>query len=263
MLRISLWYLRIGLVCRWPPENLRPVALFVLSTVSFPMISTALPGELKTVRILIADDQDLICSGLELILGRQPGMDVCATALSGKEAVEKAIRLQPDVAVLDVEMNGMNGMECARAIRKAVPTCEVMLFTGMETDELMREAFLSGAKSFILKSDAKTHLLDAIRSLAQHKPYFTSKVSEVIFSRLLRPTRPRPGEGQEASRLTSHEVEIVRRLALGDGNRELAERLGVNLRTAEGQRAAVMKKMKFESLADLVRYAARNGIIEV
>ncbi|HEX4084761.1 MAG TPA: response regulator transcription factor [Chthoniobacteraceae bacterium] len=227
------------------------------------MISTAPPAEVKTVRILVADDQDLICAGLELILGRQSDMEVCATARSGREALEKAIRLQPDVAVLDVEMAGMNGMECTRAIRKAIPACEVMLFTGMETDDLMREAFLCGAKSFILKSDAKTHLLDAIRALAQHKPYFTTKVSEVIFSRLLRPARARAAESESTGRLTPHEEEIVRRLALGDGNRELAEKLGVNLRTAEGQRAALMKKMKFESLADLVRYAARNGIIEV
>jgi DNA-binding NarL/FixJ family response regulator len=162
-------------------------------------------------------------------------------------------------------MSGLDGMECTRAIRKEVPGCEVLLFTGHETDERIREAFASGAKSFILKSDAREHLLDAIRALAHHKPYFTSKVAEVIFSRLLSRKRAPQARAEDPphGRLTAHELEIVRRLALGDSNRELASKLGVNLRTAEGQRAAIMRKMNFESLAGLVRYAVRNGIIEV
>ncbi len=216
-----------------------------------------------TVRILIADDHDIVCAGLERLIKAQPDMEVCGSAPSGTLAVEKARALRPAVAILDMNMAGLNGIEATREIRAAVPTCEVLLFTGLETDDLMRDAFTSGAKSFILKSDAHAHLLDAIRSLAIHKPYFTSKVSEVIFSRLLRPERRRAADDEPHGRLTSHELDLVRRLALGDSNRQVAERLGVNLRTAEGHRAALMKKMNFGSLADLVRYAVRNGIIEV
>jgi len=218
----------------------------------------------KIAKILVADDHDIVCAGLERIISAQPDMEVCGTASSGTEAVEKTRLLSPHVVILDVNMSGMNGLECTREIRTALPECEVLLFTGIETDELMREAFASGAKSFILKSDARAHLLDAIRALAGHKPYFTNKVSEVIFSRLLRRGREHEAEpGTAPGRLTGHELEIVRRLALGDSNRELAQKLGVNLRTAEGHRAAVMRQMNFGSLADLVRYAVRNGIIEL
>lgn len=221
------------------------------------------PGA-ATIRILVADDHDVVCAGLERMIAAQTDMQVCGIAKSGTEAVEKAKSLNPDVAILDMKMSGLNGLEATIEIREERPECEVLLFTGIETDELMRQAFVSGAKSFILKSDAQMHLMDAIRALAQHKPYFTNKVSEVIFARLLRRGAPQEVEiSGQAGRLSAHELEIVRRLALGDSNREVAERMGVNLRTAEGHRATLMRKMNFESLADLVRYAVRNGIIEV
>jgi DNA-binding NarL/FixJ family response regulator len=190
-------------------------------------------------------------------------MEVCGTAPNGTVAVAKARAVRPDVAILDMNMSGLNGLECASEIRRSVPGCEVLLFTGLETDDLMRDAFACGAKSFILKSDAHDHLLDAIRALALHKPYFTNKVSEVIFSRLLSSDRRRSADTEPDGRLTAHEIDLVRRLALGDSNRQVAERLGVNLRTAEGHRAALMKKMNFDSLACLVRYAVRNGIIDI
>ena len=229
---------------------------------------TAAPGATipptTTTRILVADDHDVICAGLERMIAAQAYMEVCGTAVSGAEAVAKVRLLTPNLVILDINMSGLNGLECTREIRREFPECEVLLFTGYETDDLMREAFVSGAKSFILKSDAAEHLLDAIRALAQHKPYFTNKVSEVIFARLIRTGRRNEADdANQTGRLTSHELEIVRRLALGDSNRELALKLGVNLRTAEGHRAALMRKMNFESLADLVRYAVRNGVIEL
>jgi len=217
---------------------------------------------LVTVKILIADDHDIVCAGLERMIAAEPDMEVCGTAKNGIEAIEQARKLKPQVAILDVNMAGLDGLECTRELRTLLPECEVLLFTGLETDELMRSAFVSGAKSFILKTDARTHLLDAIRALARHRPYFTSKVSEVVFARLLR--RERVQDPTEArGRLTGNEIDMVRRLALGDDNRQLAATLGLNLRTMEGRRAALMRKMHFDSLPDLVRYAVRNGIIEL
>jgi DNA-binding NarL/FixJ family response regulator len=218
----------------------------------------------RIARVLVADDHDVVCAGIERMIAAQPDMEVCGATGNGMEAVAKARELRPDVAVLDMNMTGQNGLEATREIRQAVPECEVLLFTGLETDTLIREAFVRGAKSFILKSDAQVHLLSAIRSLIQHRPYFTSAVSEVIFARMLhREREQRQDKGAAPGRLAAVELEIVRCLALGDGNRELAGKLGVNLRTAEGRRAALMRKMNFESLADLVRYAVRNGIIEM
>ena len=217
----------------------------------------------RTIRILVADDHDIVCAGLERMIAAQPDMEVCGVAKSGTETVEKVKSLYPDVVILDMKMDGLSGLDTTREVRREHPRCEVLLFTGIETDELMRQAFASGAKSFILKSDAQTHLLDAVRALAQHKPFFTNKVSEVILARLLQRNEPALGEAAHAGRLSAREFEIVRRLAMGDGNREVAASLGVNLRTAEAHRAALMKRMNFESLADLVRYAVRNGIVEV
>ena len=227
------------------------------------MIAGEETAEPNLVRILVADDHDIVCAGLERMIAGQADMEVCGMAASGTEAVEKARELNPDVVILDMNMAGLNGLETAREIRRELPGCEVLLFTGIETDELMRQAFVSGAKSFILKSDARPHLLEAIRALAQHKPYFTNKVSEVIFARLLQRGHQHDVAGAPVGRLSVHELELVRRLALGDSNREVAEKMGVNLRTAEGHRAALMRKMNFDSLADLVRYAVRNGVIEV
>ncbi len=215
----------------------------------------------KRVKILVADDHDIVCAGVERMIAAQPDMEVCGTAKCGVEAVEMALSLNPDVLILDMKMDGLDGLETTREVRRRLPECEVLLFTGIETDDLMRQAFVCGAKSFILKSDARIHLLEAIRALGQHKPFFTNKVSEVIFARLVQ--REPASTGAPGGRLSEHELEIVRRLALGDSNREVATLLGVNLRTAEGHRAALMKKMSFDSLADLVRYAVRNGIIEV
>jgi DNA-binding NarL/FixJ family response regulator len=218
---------------------------------------------LKSVRVMIADDHDVVCAGLERLLAREPGIQVCATASSGREAIDLAIRHSPDVAILDIDMGEMSGIDAAREIRAAAPGCEVVLFTGIETDELMRKAFVNGAKSFILKTDARNHLLEAVRALSQHKTYFTSKVSNVVFSRLLeRPTRNAP-DLVEGSRMNSRELELLRRLAIGESNREVADAMHLNLRTIEGHRAALMKKMKFDSLADLVKYAVRNGIVEL
>lgn len=112
----------------------------------------------KLLRILVADDHDIVCAGLQRMIAAQPGMEVCGMAANGTDAVEKAKRLKPDVAILDMNMGGLNGLECARELRKEPPECEVLLFTGVETDDLMRMAFVSGAKSFILKSDVRTHL---------------------------------------------------------------------------------------------------------
>ncbi len=218
----------------------------------------------RIARILVADDHDVVCAGIERMIAAQPDMEVCGATGNGTEAVEKARDPAAGRGRTGHEYDRAQRPEATREIRHAVPACEVLLFTGLETDTLIREAFMSGVKSFILKSDAQVHLLSAIRSLIQHRPYFTSAVSEVIFARMLhREREQKQDKGAEPGRFAADEIEIVRCLALGDGNRELARKLGVNLRTAEGRRAALMRKMNFESLADLVRYAVRNGIIEM
>ena len=208
------------------------------------------------VRVLIVDDHEIVCTSVERIIATQPDMEVCATANGGAEALALARIHKPQVAILDLVMNGMSGIACARKIRRELPDCEIAIFTGMECDDTIREALASGATGVILKTESLSHVPAAIRALAGHKSYFSNKVSEMIFGKAA-------VEGAMIPRqLNNLEVEVVRRVALGDTIRQLATNLGVNERTAEGYRTGIMRKMNFKSVADLVRYAVRNAIVE-
>ncbi|PZR75880.1 MAG: DNA-binding response regulator [Chthoniobacterales bacterium] len=215
-----------------------------------------------TVRILIADDHDVVREGTRAILERQPGWEICGIATTGREAVDLAAAHDPDVVVMDMSMPDLNGLDAARQIKRRRPQTEILIFTAHQTDELVREVFEAGAKSFIFKSDGHIHLVDAVRSLSQHKPYFTNKVSEVLFADILNRSATKPGAEQSGMRLTGREREVVQLLAEGKSNKEVAEGLGISIRTAETHRATVMRKLGLNSVADLVRYAIRNHMIE-
>src|SRR5437762_4264179 len=192
------------------------------------------------LRILIADDHHVIREGTRAVIERQPGWEVCGVAANGREAVEQAFALQPDIVVMDMTMPELNGLDAARQIRRRLSHTEILIFTAHETDELIREAFEAGAKSFIFKSDAHQFLVEAIRSLAEHKPFFTNKVAEVLFAEIFSCSEGKPHEAQTSRRLTTRERKIVQLLAEGRSNKEVAVALGVNIRTAETHRANVM-----------------------
>jgi DNA-binding NarL/FixJ family response regulator len=222
-----------------------------------PMIMTK-----TTVRILIADDHDVMREGARAVVERQPGWEVCGFAATGREAVEQAFALKPDVVVMDVSMPELNGLEAVRQIKRRLPQTEILIFTAHETDELIREVFAAGAKSFIFKSEAHHFLVDAIQSLSQHKPFFTEKVAEVLFATILNRCETGANAVHTRARLTGREREIVQLLAEGLSNKAVAGALGISLRTAETHRASVLRKLSLDSLASLVRYAIRNKIIE-
>jgi DNA-binding NarL/FixJ family response regulator len=214
------------------------------------------------VRILIADDHDVMREGTRAVIERQPGWEVCGIATTGREAVEQAAALEPDVVVMDMSMPELNGLDAAIQIKRHLPQSEVLIFTAHQTEELIPQVFEAGVKSFILKSEAAQFLVQAIESLSRHKPFFTSKVSEILFSGIAsRAERGGDGAGL-GQRLTAREREIVRLLAEGKRNKEVADRLGISVRTAETHRATALRKLELDSLADLVRYAIRNRIIE-
>ena len=163
---------------------------------------------------------------------------------------------------MDMSMPELNGLDAAVQIRRRLPLTEILMFTAHETEELVREVFDAGAKSFIYKSDAHQFLVEAIQSLSQHKPFFTSKVSEILFADLIsrsngNSNRPEPGQ-----RLTGREREIVQLVAEGQSNKEVADKLGISVRTAETHRAHILRKLNLDSVAGLVRYAIRNKMIE-
>jgi len=215
---------------------------------------------MEPIRVLIADDHQVMRRGVRAVVEMQAGWEVCGEASTGREAVELVQRLRPQIVVMDVSMPELNGLEATRQIRKLSPATEVLMFTGHETEELVREVFEAGARSYILKTDGREALEAALRALSIHKPYFTTKVGEILFARFL-DAKAHSEEGSTEGRLTEREREVVQLLAEGASNKEAAHTLGISVKTIETHRAAVMKKLKFKSFSDLIRYAIRNHII--
>ena len=214
------------------------------------------------LRILIADDHDVMREGTRAVIERQSGWEVCGTAANGREAIAQASGLAPDIVIMDMTMPDLNGLDAAIQIKRRLPNTEILMFTGHETDDLIREAFEAGVKSFIFKSEAHHFLVDAVESLSRHKPFFTSKVSEILFSNILNRADGKRAETEPGQRLSPREREIVQLLAEGKSNKEVAEALGISVRTAETHRASILRKLNLDSIASLVRYAIRNKIIE-
>jgi len=213
------------------------------------------------LRILLADDHDIVRRGLKDLLEQHVGWQVCAEAANGREAVELALQHRPHVAVIDLSMPELNGLEATRRIRQSLPDTEVLIFTMHESEELIREVLGAGARGYLLKSDAVRQLIPAVESLSQKKPYFAGRVSEVVLDGFLKGGQVTL-EGPTSERLTSREREVVQLLAEGKGNKQIARLLDLSVKTVETHRTAAMRKLELNSLPDLVRYAIRAQIIQ-
>jgi len=211
-----------------------------------------------TLRILVADDHHVVRTGLRALLESKTGWQVCAEASNGREAVEKARELQPDVAVLDIGMPLLNGVEATRQIHKLSPETEVLILTMHDSELLVKEVLEAGARGYILKDDADRNLIAAVDALRRHKPYLSSRVSEAAQSA----GGGSEGDRSSRSRLTPRQREILQLLAEGKSNKEVAGVLGISVKTAETHRANIMLKLNFHSITELVRYAVRNKIIQ-
>lgn len=208
------------------------------------------------MRILIADDHDVVRSGVRAILEGQAGWEVVGEAEDGKAAIDQALTTHPDVVVLDYSLPVLNGIEVTRQIRTRVPGAEVLIFTMHDTATLVREVLEAGAKGFLLKSDAKKFLIAAVESLAAHKPFFTGKVSEALLATFLSSGK------SSVSLLTAREKSVVQLIAEGQTNKKIAEVLSVSLKTVETHRASAMRKLNVDTTAALIRYAIRNKLVE-
>jgi DNA-binding NarL/FixJ family response regulator len=213
------------------------------------------------LRILLADDHDIVRRGLKDLLEQHVGWQVCAEASNGREATELALQHRPHVAVIDLSMPELNGLEATRRIRQNLPDTEVLIFTMHESEELIREVLGAGARGYLLKSDAVRQLIPAVESLSQKKPYFAGRVSEVLLDGFLKGGQATL-EGPTAERLTSREREVVQLLAEGKSNKQIARLLDLSVKTVETHRTAAMRKLELNSLPDLVRYAVRMQIIQ-
>jgi DNA-binding NarL/FixJ family response regulator len=214
------------------------------------------------LRILIADDHDVVRQGAQAVIERELGWEICGFATNGREAVARAVELKPDIVILDMTMPRLNGLDAAIQIKRQVPGTEILMFTAHESDDLIRQAFEAGIKSFVAKTEAHQLLVEAIGSLARHKPYFTAKVSDILFSSILNRSARRRDEAESGQRLTAREREVVQLIAEGKSNKEVADAFGISVRTVETHRAGILRKLNLDSVAGLVRYAIRNKIIE-
>jgi DNA-binding NarL/FixJ family response regulator len=215
---------------------------------------------MRTVRILIADDHAIVRRGLRTLIEAQEGWVACAEASNGREAVEKTEELKPDIAILDIGMPELNGLDAARKILKSSPQTEVLILTMHHSEEVAAEVLKAGPRGYVLKSDADHNLVAAIGALLQHKPYLSPDVTEMVLSDYV------SGHGTASSeprtRITSREREIIQLLAEGKSNKEVASALEISTRTVETHRAHVMHKLGLASFGDLVRFAIRNNLVQ-
>lgn len=193
------------------------------------------------------------------MLKSQPGWEVVDEAITGREAVEKAERLKPDVVILDISMPVLNGLEAARQIRKTLPRTEILILTMHHSEKLARIVLDAGALGYLSKSDAVRDVVTAVEFLRQHRPFFSSPVARMVLEGFLKPNRG--GVDARGDGLTHREREIVQLLVEGKTNKKVAQVLDISVKTAETHRTNIMRKLGLRNMSDLVHYAVRNDII--
>ena len=215
---------------------------------------------MSKVRILLADDHDLIRGGLRTVIESEFGWEICGEASTGREAVAMAEKLRPQIVILDVGMPDLNGIDATRQIKRALPDTEVLILTGDRSEEIVHQVLAAGARGYLVKSDAGNEIIPAIKALCAHKPYLTAGADKIVLDSYLKggiePAQATPGG------LSPREREIVQLLAEGQSNKEVAGRLGISVATVETHRAAVMRKLGFKAFSELVRFAVRNHLVE-
>lgn len=217
---------------------------------------------MSQIRILIADDHEIVRRGLRALLEAQPEWEVVAEAVTGRDALEKAKQTSPNIAIVDVGMPELNGLEATRQLLKMLPQTEVLILTMHENEQIVREVLDAGARGYVLKSDAGRDLVTAVEALCQHRTFFSSKISELLLNSYLKHQDRSESVESPRSRLTTREREIVQLLAEGKSNKEVASALNISIKTAETHRTNIMNKLDLRSITELVRYAVRNNIVE-
>jgi len=216
---------------------------------------------MNKLRILVADDHEIVRRGLIFLIQSQPTWEVCAEADNGRQAVELAKQLKPGIVVLDIGMPTLNGLEATRQILHDNPQTRVLILTITDTDQAVRAVLDAGARGFLLKSDAARDLVSAIDALQYNRTFFTARVAEFVLSGY----HGAHGTPKKDLRpeLTPREREVVQLLAEGKSTKEVASHLNLSVKTAETHRSNIMRKLGLHCVSELVLYAVRNNIIQV
>lgn len=214
----------------------------------------------SAARILVADDHELVRRGLASILHERPDWQICGEATTGRQAVAMALERKPNVVILDVGMSELNGLEATRRIVGRLPGTEVVILTVHASENLVREVLDAGARGYVLKSDAGECLIAAVESALVHEPFLTPSLSRTLVRSYLG-ARPRD-EVDRGGTLTPREREVLQLLAEGRSNKEVADTLGISVKTAETHRTNMMRKLDVHCVAELVRYAFRTHLVD-
>jgi DNA-binding NarL/FixJ family response regulator len=233
----------------------------IMSVGETPIQGTVSAHSTRTLRILVADDHDIIRRGLRHLLAAHPEWHICAEARTGREAVLLCEQHKPDIAILDISMPELNGLEATRRIRKESPSTNVIILSLHFSDQLVKDVVEAGARGYVMKADTDRDLMTAVEAISNHRTFFTARAAEMLLSNLSDRTSAQP-TAIPRSRLTSREREIVQLLAEGNSSKEVATILGISVKTAETHRANIMRKLQVHSASELVRYAIKNSIIE-
>ncbi len=216
------------------------------------------------LRILIADDHEVVRRGLCTLLQAHEGWEICGEAKDGREAVEMARQLKPDVVIVDVGMPNLNGLAATRQLTQENPQQKIIVLTITDSDEVIRDALDAGARGFVLKSDAARDLVSAVEALQRNRMFFTPRVNDMVLAGFLDKGHNRfNGESPKLPKLTPREHEVIQLLAEGKSSKEVASLLNLSAKTAETHRSNIMRKLGFHSIRDIVVYAIKNNIIQV
>ena len=210
----------------------------------------------KKIRILLADDHVIVRQGFRMILAAQPDMEILGEASNGREAVEQAERLQPDVVVMDVAMPDLNGIEATRRMATAAPRARVMALSMHKDSVYVREILKAGARGYLLKDAFDRDLLAAVRAVARGEGYLSPSVSDAVLNDYRRHVT------DPLDLLTSREREVLQMIAEGKTNKEVATTLGLSVYTVDAHRGRIMEKLNVHSASELVRVALRHGLVE-
>ena len=215
---------------------------------------------MNPIRVLLADDHKLMRAGLRLVVDQQPDLSVVGEADDGRQAVELAKSLKPDVVVMDIGMPNLNGIEAARQIREIRPDAAVVMLSMHSDEGYVLRALGAGARAYLLKDSATTDLVQAIHAVVEGKSFFSPAVSKVLLQDYMRKLR-RSGAEDSYDLLSPREREVLQLVAEGKSNKEVASLLNLSVYTVETHRAKIMQKLNLKGVPELILYAVRKGII--